>query len=71
MHFAGAGGSGANHLPTVTAGTQQLQEILGAYGEAGIGEFILPEWNLGTGQRRRDTLDRFLAEVAAPFRSGV
>jgi len=38
--------------------------MLGAYAEAGVNEFILPDWNLGTGAARRDTLDRFRTEVA-------
>lgn len=55
-------------MPTVSGSVARLQDVMGAYAEAGIGEFILPDWNLGTGAARRDLMDRFLAEVAAPFR---
>lgn len=55
-------------MPSVSGSVDQLQEMLGGYIEAGVGEFILPDWNLGTGQARRDVMDRFLHEVAAPFR---
>jgi F420-dependent oxidoreductase-like protein len=57
-------------MPAVSGSVAQLQEVMGAYGEAGVGEFILPDWNLGTGSARRDIMDRFLSEVAAPFRGG-
>jgi len=45
-----------------------MQEILHAYVEAGVSEFVLPDWNLGTGSARSEALDRFLFEVALPFR---
>ena len=57
-------------MPTVRAGVAEMQALLNSYNEAGVGEFILPDWNLGTGAERRDALDRFLAEVAAPLRAG-
>ncbi len=46
----------------------QLSEVTAAYADAGVDEFIIPDFNLGRGARRLDTYDRFLAEVAAPFR---
>lgn len=54
--------------PTASGGVGELQELLAAYEDAGVDEFILPDWNLGTGSGRRDTMDRFLQEVARPFR---
>lgn len=57
-----------SRAPSVTGGVGELQEFLGGYVEAGVDEFIVPDWNLGTGSARRDVLDRFLGEVAAPFR---
>lgn len=57
-------------MPLVRAGVAELQELLGGYADAGVGEFILPDWNLGRGAERRDALDRFLSEVAGPFRAG-
>jgi F420-dependent oxidoreductase-like protein len=52
----------------VEVSTAQMQELLGAYAEAGVDEFILPDWNLGKGAARLELLDRFLGEVAEPFR---
>lgn len=66
----GAGTPMPERMPLVRVGVGEMQALLGAYADAGVGEFILPDWNLGTGQRRRDALDRFLGEVAAPFRAG-
>ncbi len=56
-------------MPSVRAGVAELQDLLHRYDEAGVGEFVLPDWNLGTGAERRDAFDRFLTEVAAPLRA--
>ncbi len=54
--------------PTVIGTASQLQEQMAAYVEAGVDEFIVPDFTLGEGAKKDETLDRFLAEVAAPFR---
>ncbi len=54
--------------PTASGSVSELQEMLHAYEEARVGEFIVPDWNLGTGAARSDAMDRFMEEVAAPFR---
>ncbi len=54
--------------PTVIGTPDQLQEQMAAYVEAGVDEFIVPDFTLGSGSAKDDKLDRFLAEVAAPFR---
>ena len=64
-----AGWEGDSRPPTVRGGVGELQEMLGAYAAAGVGEFILPDWNLGRGQARDERIERFLTEVAAPFRA--
>jgi F420-dependent oxidoreductase-like protein len=56
-------------MPSVDGSAAEMQDMLGRYEQAGVDEFILPDWNLGTGAARRDVMDRFLGEVAAPFRS--
>lgn len=56
--------------PTASGSASELQDVLHAYEAAKVGEFILPDWNLGTGTGRRDAMDRFMEEVAAPFRAG-
>jgi F420-dependent oxidoreductase-like protein len=71
VDLAGTGGAPfEGSMPVVRVGVQEMQHLLEAYADAGVGEFILPDWNLGKGQARRDALDRFLTEVAAPFRTG-
>lgn len=50
-----------------TAG--ELRELLGAYDEIGVDEFVLSDRSLGDDSvERRETMERFLEEVAAPFR---
>ncbi|MGH8981920.1 MAG: LLM class flavin-dependent oxidoreductase, partial [Acidimicrobiales bacterium] len=55
-------------MPLVAGGVAELQDLLGRFADAGVSEFVLPDWNLGTGAGRRDVMDRFLSEVATPFR---
>ena len=57
-----------SRLPSVEVSASEMQDMLARYEQSGVEEFILPDWNLGTGTARRDIMDRFLAEVAAPFR---
>ncbi len=42
----------------------ELVEALQAYAAAGADEFIVPDFNLGTGHQRAEILDRFQREVA-------
>jgi F420-dependent oxidoreductase-like protein len=46
----------------------EVTEIVGRYIEAGTGEFIVPDFTLGSGTRKKDTCDLFIEEVAAAFR---
>lgn len=46
----------------------ELREQMQAYVEAGVDELIIPDFTLGEGSKKDDLLDRFLSEVAAPFR---
>ncbi len=57
-----------SRLPAVAVSGAEMQDMLGRYQEAGVDEFIFPDWELGTGAARSDVLERFLTEVAAPFR---
>ena len=54
--------------PSLIGTPAQLQEQLGAFAELGVDEVIIPDFNLGDPAKYHDTLDRFLEEVAAPFR---
>jgi len=67
-HAAASPPASRRAYPTASGSPAQLQDMLYAYQEAGVGEFIMPDWNLGTGAARRDAMDRFLEEVAAPLR---
>lgn len=44
-----------------------LVEALGAYAEAGVDEFIVPDFTLGVGAARQEVIDRFREEVAQVF----
>lgn len=56
-------------LPLMTGSTDRMQAQLGAYSEAGLDEFVVPDFALGSDLvERLEAFDRFLADVAAPFR---
>lgn len=47
----------------------QVQEAIGRYQEAGVDEFIVPDFTLGrTPDQKMAVFDRFISEVAKPFR---
>ena len=46
----------------------EVVDIVAAYREAGADELIIPDFTLGSGSRRSDTVDLFFAEVASHFR---
>jgi F420-dependent oxidoreductase-like protein len=45
----------------------EVTDIVGAYRDAGVDELIVPDFTIGTGSRRTDTLDLFKEEVAIHF----
>lgn len=45
----------------------EVVDVVGAYRDAGVDELIVPDFTLGSGARRLDTLDRFKEEVAIHF----
>lgn len=55
--------------PSLIGTVSQLQDQLAAFAEIGVDEVIVPDFNLGEPARRYEIADRFLSEVAAPFRS--
>ncbi len=55
--------------PSLIGTASQLQEQLAAFADMGVDEVIIPDFNLGEPDRKDDQADRFLAEVAAPFRN--
>ena len=46
----------------------EIRAVLEEYAEAGVDEFIVPDFNLGHRERKLATLDRFVSEVAADLR---
>ena len=46
----------------------EVVDIVGAYRDAGADEIIVPDFTLGSGARRSDTVDLFFTEVASHFR---
>ena len=45
----------------------EVVEVVAAYRDAGVDELIVPDFTLGTGARRTDTLDMFKEQVAIHF----
>ena len=46
----------------------EVVDVVGRYRDAGLDELIIPDFTLGDAQRRKDTCDLFLEEVASHFR---
>lgn len=58
-----------NDRPQLTGAPAEMQQVLAAYAEAGVDEFIVPDPPLGASlEEKSDSLARFITEVAAPFR---
>ncbi|MBI2767256.1 MAG: LLM class F420-dependent oxidoreductase [Chloroflexi bacterium] len=54
--------------PLIAGNAEQVREVIRGYADAGVGEVIIPDFNLGRGERRQATLDQFITEVAPAFR---
>lgn len=55
--------------PSLIGTPAQLQDQLAAFVDMGVDELIVPDFTLGQPSRKDEIADRFLNEVAAPFRS--
>jgi F420-dependent oxidoreductase-like protein len=55
-------------FPAVVGTPAEVQDVIGAYRDAGVDEYIIPAFNLGPPERAVETLQRFSEEVAAAFR---
>jgi F420-dependent oxidoreductase-like protein len=53
---------------SISGSAEQLRDVLGQYSDAGANEFIVPDWNAGTGAAREDFFDWFARDVAAGYR---
>lgn len=54
--------------PVIAGNVEQVKEVIRGYQDAGVTEVIIPDFNLGRGDRRTAVMDRFINEVAAEFR---
>jgi alkanesulfonate monooxygenase SsuD/methylene tetrahydromethanopterin reductase-like flavin-dependent oxidoreductase (luciferase family) len=54
-------------MPAIIGTPSEVVDIVGAYRDAGVDELIIPDFTLGTGERRTELLDRFTHEVALHF----
>ena len=53
--------------PKVAGNVSELRDVISGYGEAGVNEFIVPDFTLGPdcNQEKLDTLDRFIEDIAS------
>jgi len=51
-------------MPKLVGTPEALRDTLDAYAEAGVDEFIVPDFTLGQGEARERALDTFLKRVA-------
>ena len=56
--------SGGGAQPSIIGNVSEVRDIIAAYSEAGVDELIVPDWTMGPGQQKIDTLDLFINEVA-------
>ncbi|NKB98258.1 MAG: TIGR03560 family F420-dependent LLM class oxidoreductase [Pseudomonadales bacterium] len=59
-------------MPAVIGGTNEVIDVMNAYQEAGVKEFIVPDFTLGkligAGQAKKDLMEKFITEVAPACR---
>jgi len=56
-------------LPVIGGSDDELVQTLGRYAEIGVSEFIVSDRTLGSGNERRDAMDRFIERIAGPHRA--
>jgi F420-dependent oxidoreductase-like protein len=58
----------ARGFASIAGGVEEIRDHMGRYEDAGVDEFILPDFNLGRSiPERKDAYDRFMADVAPAF----
>ena len=60
--------SGAAGPRTIAGNVEQVQEQMQAYVDAGVDEFIIPDFNMNGLEEKKAIYDRFIEEVAPAFR---
>ncbi len=58
----------ASRFPLIGGSAAEIQDVIAAYAEAGLDEFVVPAIMLGDRSQRRELLDRFIQDVAPAFR---
>jgi F420-dependent oxidoreductase-like protein len=58
----------ASGRPVIAGNVDQARQVMREYAEAGVDELVIPDFNLGRGERRQATYDTFNTEVAPVFR---
>lgn len=53
---------------TIKGSVEQVIDTIGQYRDAGTHEIIIPDFTLGKPERRNDTMDLFINEIAPAFR---
>ncbi|HSS12050.1 MAG TPA: LLM class F420-dependent oxidoreductase [Acidimicrobiales bacterium] len=54
--------------PMIIGTPAEVRATVEEYADAGVDEFVLPDFSLGRGERKVATIDQFFAEVASPLR---
>ena len=52
--------------PVMIGNADDVAEIVAEYDAAGVDELIIPDWTMGSYERRVETCDHFITQVAAP-----
>jgi F420-dependent oxidoreductase-like protein len=58
----------ARRFPVIAGNADELHQIVADYRDAGLDELVVPTLGLGRGDDLKTTVQRFINEVAAPFR---
>lgn len=71
--FAQRMNASTDRPPKIAGTVNELQDIIAGYKDAGVNEFIFPDFTLGPGvtEQKLDTLDQFLEEIAPAGRKSA
>jgi alkanesulfonate monooxygenase SsuD/methylene tetrahydromethanopterin reductase-like flavin-dependent oxidoreductase (luciferase family) len=64
--FAAKMNASTDRPPRIAGNVSQLQDIIGAYKEIGVDEFVVPDFSLGMdlNEQKMQVLDTFISEIA-------
>lgn len=58
----------ASGRPVIAGNADQVRATIQEYVDANVQEIIIPDFNLGRGEAKRERMDRFIQEIAPQFR---